>query len=232
MTTVDVTDSGVSAVSSSDRNARARLLSIQAAARRQPAFQRLAVISRILLAAGFVPTALIKVAGQRFTTIPIDHPVGFFFEAMYRSGAYWNFIGWVQLIAGVLILIPRTATLGAVLFYPVILNIFVITTSMGFSGTPVLTAGMLLAATFLLCWDYDKLEAILFGEVRREDRWGGPGTMLERVAFAVGGAAVLAFFLGTRGFAPREVMVAAMPVGGAAAVVVAFAWFRAWRAGR
>ena len=36
-------------------------------ARRIPALQRLAVISRILLALAFIPTGLVKVLGQRFT---------------------------------------------------------------------------------------------------------------------------------------------------------------------
>lgn len=205
---------------------RSRLLEIHARARRNPVLQRLAVISRILLALAFIPTSLVKILGQRFTVMPVDTPLGFFFEAMYRSGDYWRFIGVGQLLAGILILIPRTATLGAVLFFPIVLNIFVITVAMDFKGTGFVTGGMLLASFFLLCWDYDRLEPLLFGTQRPEDRWGGPGSMLERVGFAVGAIAGLVFFLRTRGFVPPAVGMAALVVGMIAAGMVLFAWIR------
>ena len=83
------------------------------------------------------------------------------FEAMYRTGFYWNFLGIAQLTAAVLLLFPRTATLGAVVYFPIILNIFVITVSMGFRGTPIIAGLMLLACTYLLCWDYDRLKGML-----------------------------------------------------------------------
>ena len=69
-------------------------------------------MNRILLAMAFFPTGLVKATGQRFTLLPIENPVGFFFEAMYQTGPYWYFIGMVQVAAAVLLLIPATATLG------------------------------------------------------------------------------------------------------------------------
>ena len=120
------------------------------------------IITRVLLAIGFLPSGLTKLLGNRFTILGIDTPVGFFFEAFYRSGFYWNFIGLCQLAGVFFLLIPRTATLGAVIFFPIILNIFVITVSMHFTGTPYITTLMLLANTYLLCWDYDRLKGILF----------------------------------------------------------------------
>jgi len=217
---------------------RTRLLALHNAARRNPVLQRLAVISRILLAMAFIPTSLVKILGHRFTSMPVDTPIGFFFEAMYRTGEYWRFIGWGQMIAGILLLIPRTSTLGAVMFFPITLNIFVITLSMQFGGTPVVTGGMLLASFFLLCWDYDRLEAVVFAARRAEDRWGGPGSALERVGFAIGTAAGLMFFAFTRGFVSPAVGKAALLVGFLAAGLVAIAWARAlftpetWRSSR
>ena len=186
------------------------------------------MISRILLAMAFIPTSLVKLLGQRFTVMSVDTPLGFFFEAMYRSGDYWRFIGLGQLLAGILILIPRTATLGAILFFPITLNIFVITIAMDFKGTGFVTGGMLLASLFLLAWDYDKLEAVLFGPTRAEDRWGGPGSTLERVGFAVGAAAGMVFFLFTRGFVAPAVGKASIIVGMIAAGIVFLAWCRAF----
>ena len=118
------------------------------------------VFTRILLALAFLPSGLTKVLGNRFTVLAIDDPVGFFFEALYRTGFYWRFLGICQLTVALLLVIPRTAILGALAYFPLILNIFVITVSMGFTGTPVITGLMLLASIYLLCWDYDKLKKI------------------------------------------------------------------------
>lgn len=91
-------------------------------------------VTRGLLALSFMPSGMVKLLGHRFTTLPLSSPVGFFFEAMYRTGFYWNFLGLAQVAASVLLIFPRTATLGAVVFFPIILNIFLITVSVGFAG--------------------------------------------------------------------------------------------------
>lgn len=118
------------------------------------------VFTRIVLALAFLPSGLTKVMGNRFTVLGIDNPVGFFFEALYRSGFYWRFLGICQLTVALLLVIPKTATLGALAYFPLILNIFVITVSLHFTGTPVITGLMLLANIYLLCWDYEKLKKI------------------------------------------------------------------------
>lgn len=123
--------------------------------------RRFTVMTRVLLALGFTPSGLTKLLGNRFTILGVETPVGFFFEALYRSGFYWNFIGACQLLAALLLLIPRTATLGALVYFPLILNIFVITVSLHFTGTPVITGLMLLASTYLVCWDADKLKPLI-----------------------------------------------------------------------
>lgn len=127
-----------------------------ATARRQVWLGRFAVLVRLLLALGFTPSGWTKLVGHRFTLLPVEDPVGFFFEALYRTGFYWNFLGFIQLLAAALLLIPRCTTLGAVLYFPIILNIFLITLSMHFQGTPVITGLMLLGSVYLLCWDYDR----------------------------------------------------------------------------
>ncbi len=134
---------------------------LHVAARRNRWFGRLAILTRVLLALGFTPSGYTKLVGNRFTTIPVSNPVGFFFEALYQTGWYWNFLGAAQLLAAVLLLIPRTTTLGAVLYFPIIVNVFLITLSMHFTGTPLITGLMLLGSVFLLCWDYDRLAPIL-----------------------------------------------------------------------
>jgi uncharacterized membrane protein YphA (DoxX/SURF4 family) len=118
------------------------------------------IFTRILLALAFTPSGLTKVFGRRFTILPPSDPVGYFFDALYQSGFYYNFIGAAQVLAAILLLIPRTATLGALVFFPIVLNIFIVTVSLRFTGTPFITGAMLLANLYLLCWDYDKLKHI------------------------------------------------------------------------
>ncbi len=89
---------------------------------------------------------------------PLDElqPFQLFFRVMAESGLYWNFIGWVQLLAGSLLMTQRFATLGATMFFGMILNIFVITLSYDFRGTPIITGLMLLATIFLLLWEAER----------------------------------------------------------------------------
>jgi hypothetical protein len=199
---------------------------LHARARAHPILQRLAVISRILLALSFIPTAIVKILGRPFTTMSTDNPIGFFFEAMYRSGWYWEFLGWSQLVAGVLVLIPRTALLGAVLFFPIVVNIFVITISLHFKGTPLITGPMVLACFFLLCWDYPKLKPLVWGSA---ESWG-VGNALERMGYALGTVAGLVVLAGTRGARLGAVSIGAFVLGGIAMVLVALGWWQAARA--
>lgn len=117
--------------------------------------------TRILLFIAFLPSGLKKLLGERFTILGVDTPVGFFFEALYRTGFYWNFLGFVQLITGLLLLIPKTSFFGALLYLPIIINIFIIVTSMHFTGTPYVAGLMLLANLYLIFWDYKKLKQIV-----------------------------------------------------------------------
>lgn len=118
------------------------------------------ICTRVMLCIGFTPSGLTKVMGERFTRLGPENPVGYFFDALYQTGIYWNFIGLAQLSAALMLLIPRTAFLGALVYFPIILNIFIITVSMNFRGTPVITGLMLLANIYLLCWDWDRLKSI------------------------------------------------------------------------
>ena len=123
---------------------------------------------RLLLALAFLPSGWTKLAGHRFTQIGIEHPIGFFFEALYRTGPYYRFIGGMQVLAAVLLLIPRTSTLGAALFLPIIANVVLVTVSLHFTGTVFITVPMLLASTFLVLWDYDRFKPLLGSPFR----WG------------------------------------------------------------
>jgi uncharacterized membrane protein YphA (DoxX/SURF4 family) len=119
-----------------------------------------AVFCRIALALGFIPSGIVKVMGERFTALPSNHPLGHYFDALYLTGFYYRFIGVSQLTAALLLLIPRTALLGAILYLPIIFNICVLTYATRFEGTRIATL-MLLANLYLLCWDYARLKYVL-----------------------------------------------------------------------
>jgi len=119
-----------------------------------------AVFCRIALALGFIPASIVKLNGERFTGLPSNNPLGHYFDALLLTGFYYTFIGIAQLIAALLLLIPRTALLGAIFYFPIILNIFVLTHATRFNGTRIVTL-MLLANVFLLVWDYDRLKYAL-----------------------------------------------------------------------
>ena len=125
-------------------------------------FLNLVIIGiRFLVGFAFIPSGLKKFLGERFTIIGTEDPIGYFFEAMYRTGDYWIFLGFCQLLTAFLLFTQRFATLGAILFFGITLNICIITISMHFTGTWIITSLMLFAAIVLLIWDWDKLKPIL-----------------------------------------------------------------------
>ena len=119
-----------------------------------------AVFCRVALALGFIPSGIVKVMGERFTALPSNHPLGHYFDALYLTGFYYRFIGVSQLTAALLLLIPRTALLGAILYFPIIFNICVLAYATRFEGTRITTL-MVLANLYLLCWDYARLKYVL-----------------------------------------------------------------------
>ena len=123
-------------------------------------FRYFTVFCRVVLALGFIPSGIVKIMGERFTGLPPNHPLGHYFDALHLTGYYYTFIGIVQITASVLLLIPRTALLGALVYFPIILNICILAYAVRFEGTRVITF-MILANLYLLCWDYDRLKYIL-----------------------------------------------------------------------
>ncbi|MEM7200545.1 MAG: hypothetical protein AAF628_09790 [Planctomycetota bacterium] len=187
---------------------------------------RFTLVNRLLLAMAFIPTGMVKLLGQRFTLVSTDNPVGFFFEAMYRTGPYWHFIGLVQVAAALLLLVPRTAAVGALLFAPVGLSVFLITWGMEFPGTVYVTAGMLLSVTYLICWDADRIYAATAPLLARR---GGGGLLkqmhwIEALGWVSGGVAGIALLLTMRGFVPVGARVGLLGLGLAAAVAVVVGW--------
>src|SRR6476620_5991049 len=153
-------------------------------------FRLFTVFTRLLLAVGFIPPSIKKILHQPFTILPDSNPVGHYFHALMDTGFYYEFIGWAQLIAAILLLIPRTSHLGAMLFLPIIANIAVLTSSVGFVGTWLITILMTCAGVWLAAWEYDRLKPLLFPTRTSTTTVIDVKLLLIPAFFAAGGAAM------------------------------------------
>ena len=95
----------------------------------------------------FILSGLRKWPGVKFTTLPVENPVGAYFQAMHDTGFYWNSIGYFQIGVGLLMM-------------PVTVNIFLVSVSLHMTGTPFITAAMLLGNAFLLYWHFPNYRGI------------------------------------------------------------------------
>ena len=120
------------------------------------------IFCRLALAAGFVPSGIVKIIGERFASgLSVNHPMGHYLEALHYTGFYYTFIGVVQVMAAIMLLIPRTVTLGAFLYFPIILNICILTYAVRFDGSLFTAPLMVLANLYILGWNYEKWKYIL-----------------------------------------------------------------------
>lgn len=175
---------------------------LHAALTRRWWMQLFAAFTRCLLALGFIPPSIPKILHKPFTSLPDSNPVGHYFNALLQTGFYYEFIGWGQIIAAILLLIPRTSHIGALMFLPIIANIAVLTASVGFKGTWVITLFMCLAAVFLAAWEYDRLKPIVYWTREEKPRKFGYQFLTIPAFFAAGGVAmgVLWWFIGLGNF--------------------------------
>jgi hypothetical protein len=215
---------------------RAALRALHRRSRGSALLHRLAVGSRVLLCVGFLPTGMVKLLGRPFTRMGPETPVGLFFHAMHQTGIYWQFLGATQVLAAVLVVIPATRHLGALLFFPILVNIALITIGVGFGGTVYITVPMCLAALLLVCWEYDRWEAVVFRPAPSEPFYAPPPPRVplstaERVCYGVGLAAGLYAFTGFRlSTGPRSTWIALGLAFLAAVAAVALGLAAAWRA--
>jgi uncharacterized membrane protein YphA (DoxX/SURF4 family) len=116
----------------------------------------------LILAYAFIVAGIVKIVGERFASGLSDvHPMGAYLEALHHTGYYYTFIGIAQVAAAILLLIPRTVALGALLYFPIIVNIWVLSYAVRFEGSIVTSPLMVLANLYLLTWNYDRIRYIL-----------------------------------------------------------------------
>lgn len=120
------------------------------------------IFCRFMLALGFIPAGIVKIMDERFASgLSANHPMGHYLEALHLTGYYYTFIGIAQIVASIFLLIPRTVTLGAFIYFPIILNICILTYATRFNGSLFTAPLMTLANLYLLGWNYEKWKYIL-----------------------------------------------------------------------
>jgi len=117
--------------------------------------------TRLALVAGFLPAGYVKIMGERFTDLHNNQPMGHYLEALHHTGYYYSFVGYAQILAALLLLLPRTVVLGTLLYLPIILNICILSLAVRFEGSLLTAPLMVIACMYLLCWNYDRIKYIL-----------------------------------------------------------------------
>lgn len=157
------------------------------------------LVCRILLAYAFTVAGMVKILGERFASGLSDiHPMGAYLEALHHTGYYYTFIGYAQVLAAILLLIPRTVLLGALVYLPIIVNIWVLSFAVRFVGSFITSPLMVLANLYLLAWHYDKLRFILpFNRFSKEVSIVTPVKYGKKfpVMFCAGVISTMAFFV-------------------------------------
>lgn len=119
------------------------------------------VFTRLALVAGFLPAGYVKIIGERFTDLHNNQPMGHYLEALHHTGYYYTFVGYAQILAAILLLIPRTVVLGTLLYLPIILNICILSFAVRFEGSLLTAPLMVIACIYLLCWHYDRIKYLI-----------------------------------------------------------------------
>lgn len=130
--------------------------SFYATLRRNPIANWFVINLRFLIGYGFIPSGIKKIIGTPFANPGQQGAFMEYLDALYATGFYYEMIGWAQVMAAVLLITQRFATLGALIFLPIIFNIMVLTMSTIGSLTPLIAFLMFLGIVFLLFWDYYK----------------------------------------------------------------------------
>ncbi len=121
---------------------------------------------RIGLGLTFISSGLRKLPGEKFTILSIDNPIGAYFNAMYETGIYWNFIGYFQIVIGILVFFNRFVVLCSLLMMPVTINIFLVSVGLHMRGTPIITSMMVVGNIFLMLWHYENYRTVLQRPIR------------------------------------------------------------------
>lgn len=84
--------------------------------------------------------------------------------APYGLGLWAEFVAWSQVLIGLLLLSQRFAIIGAIMLVPMLANIFMITVSLQWRGTPYVNAVLLTMNAFLLWCERHRLKLLFIDD--------------------------------------------------------------------
>ncbi len=149
---------------------------------------------RLAIGFAFVPAGLTKVIGRPFTDAANHGAFHDVLHAFLATGGFYRFVGVMQLIAAVLLMTQRRATLGAALALPIATAITAFCWSTAPAPTVIVTTLITLGLVGLLLWDLGAWRGVL------DDRAPSPRPAIEppidRRVWAWCGLAVLATYVG------------------------------------
>jgi uncharacterized membrane protein YphA (DoxX/SURF4 family) len=155
------------------------------AARRRRWVNLVVINVRFLIGFAFLPAALKKITGEPFTD-PANHGrFHDFLHAFHATGAFYQFVGVMQLIAAALLFTQRFATLGALVALPILTAITALCWSTGVYPTAAIATLLWLGTVGLVLWDLPKLRGLFVADDLPVRRW------------TICGIAMLALYLGS-----------------------------------
>jgi uncharacterized membrane protein YphA (DoxX/SURF4 family) len=156
---------------------------------------------RILIGFAFLPAGLKKILGQPFTD-PANHGrFHDFLHAFRETGAFYQSVGALQLLAATLLMTQRFAALGAFVALPILTAIGAFCWSTAGIPTTTVVTLMWLGTVGLLLWDLERWRDVLqpSGSPRRPSpsaRTPQAASVVEWSLWERCGAAILGAYLG------------------------------------
>lgn len=147
---------------------------------------------RILIGFAFVPAGLTKVLGQPFTDPGNRGGFHDFLHAFLATDGFYRWVGAMQLVAAVLLMTQRKATLGAAVALPIASAIMVFCWSTARAPTVIVTTLIVLGLAGLLLWELRAWRGVVT-ERPPPPRTAGPPP-IDLVPWALCGLAVIAVY--------------------------------------
>lgn len=121
------------------------------------------IIASLLLGGLFLFAGLFYFFGTMPPPPPADTPAGMFFGA-FAAGGYLTFVKVLEIVGGLLVVIPRTRVAGLLVLTPIVVNVVAfhvfITGGQGLVGAPLAAA----ALNLFLIWSHRRGLAALLGD--------------------------------------------------------------------
>lgn len=146
-----------------------RIQALVTRAQRRRGLHLLVVNLRILLAFALVPSGLKKVLGEPFTDPENTGAFHEFLHAFFATGAFYPFVGAMQLLAATLLFSQRFATAGALVLLPILTTILVFCWSTQVYFTATVVTLMFLATVGLVLWDVRKWRGVFASDERAHE---------------------------------------------------------------